>query len=515
MLRWIRSTDFIVHGRRLLRFYSYYSLFLSLLLIITDAVDTQNILLGGHLPHIFLVASSAYVIVASVFAAIANREPDPQQAVGYVFLEIALLAALMHASGGLETGFSSLILIPLVISNLLAPGVLGYGVAAWTTIAIFYTQHLWPASYDTQELVSSGLYGMLCFVLAWLTQTLSRRLNSALSLASDQATRIRRLQHFSQQALTDLPAGIIACDKDNRILFFNRQSLHWFNLKEGSLLPEKLSTDADEFRLTARHEALLIRRIALSGSIEGDYLLQIEDSARIAADAQQFKLASLGRLTASIAHEIRNPLSALRQAAQLLAETPDLNESELQLTHIIEQHCMRINRTIEDILQLSRRRQVIPEAMRLAPWLEHFSEQFRGQNNGTLFQLTVQCSADIAVQFDPDHLQQVLHNLCANGLRYALKNSPDNARLMLVTSQADKRHIQFDVIDNGGGVASEQRAHLFEPFYTTEHAGTGLGLYLCRELCEANQARIQYHPLPNGTCFRLLMKPANVSGKNE
>lgn len=506
MARWFKSTELVVRGNRLLRFYSYYSLFLALLLIITDAVDLQNVIIGGKLPHVFLVGSSVYVIMASLFAAIANREPDPQQATSYVFIEIAILAALMHASGGLDTGFSSLILIPLMMSNLLAPGVLGYGVAAWTTIAVFYTQHIWPGSYNTQEIVNSGLYGFLCFTLAWLTQTLSRRLNSALTLASDQATRIKRLQRFSQQALLDLPNGVIACDTHDRILFYNQQARQWFSLAEGSPLPPTLlQAEADQV-IEVRNEKLIFRRVALNASEPGDYLIYVEEAARIAAEAQQFKLASLGRLTASIAHEIRNPLSALRQAAQLLAETPYLQEGEQQLTQIVEQHCMRINRTIEDILQLSRRNKAVAETLRLAPWLQHFHDQFRNLTHDQTFHFSVHCNDSLLVQFDPDHLQQILHNLCANGLRYALKSAPDNARLTLIAQALNERQVQLDIIDNGSGVPSEQRTHLFEPFYTTEHNGTGLGLYLCRELCEANQAHIQYHPIPNGTCFRIIMR---------
>ena len=504
----IKPTDLVVHGNRLLRFYSYYSLFLALLLTITDTLDSQNIIVGALQPRIFLLASSAYVVLAALFATIANRDPAPQQAVSYVFAEIALLAVLMHASGGLETGFSSLILIPLCIANLLAPGLLGYGVAAWTSIAILYTQHIWPQSYDTQDLVNSGLYGMLCFVLAWLTQTLSRRLKSALSLASDQATRIRRLQRFSKQALLNLPNGIIACDKNDEILFFNHQALRWFSLKEGSRLPARLLETTADTVVDGNDEKLILKRVELNGSEPGDYLIYAENAARISAEAQHFKLASLGRLTASIAHEIRNPLSALRQAAQLLAETPDMKEPEKQLTQIIEQQCMRINRTIEDILQLSRRQKATQETLRLDPWLRHFARQFRNITQDKNYQITLHCPDEIHVRFDPDQLQQVLHNLCANGLRYALQATGDRARLAMIATINDLHNIQLDIIDNGNGVAAEQRAHLFEPFYTTEHSGTGLGLYLCRELCEANQAQIQYHPIPNGTCFRLIMKSA-------
>src|SRR5690606_9191056 len=125
--------------------------------------------------------------------------------------------------------------------------------------------------------------------------------------------------------------------------------------------------------------------VAVGHPDRGDYLLEVGDSARLAAEAQQIKLASLGRLTASIAHEIRNPLSALRQAAQLLEETPYLQESEKQLTQIIEQHCLRINRTIEDVLQLSRRGKSSIETLRLAPWLTHFTGQFKAQHSAVPF----------------------------------------------------------------------------------------------------------------------------------
>jgi two-component system, NtrC family, sensor histidine kinase PilS len=121
------------------------------------------------------------------------------------------------------------------------------------------------------------------------------------------------------------------------------------------------------------------------------------------------------------------------------------------------------------------------------------------------FALEIDCPADLMVTFDPDHLQQILHNICANGLRYALKQTSAKPALGL-KAQISGTRVQLDIIDNGGGVTEEQARHLFEPFYTTEHNGTGLGLYLCRELCEANQTSIQYQPIPSGSCFRLMLR---------
>ena len=504
----LKPTDLVVHGNRLLRLYSYYSLFLALLLLIGNTLDKQNSIVGGSNPSVFLTGATIYVIVAAVFAAVANRQPDPQVAISYVFLEIAILSALMYASGGLESGFSSLILIPVAVSNLLAPGVLGFGVAAWTTLSVFYTQNYWAEGELTYDLINSGLYGLLCFVIAGITQTLSRRLKSALSLATDQATRLRRLQHFSRQALLSLPNGIIACDKNDEILFFNNKAMEWFDLIEGENLPGLLNDAGGNTVIESGSDKLLLKRVPLNDSEPGDYLIYVENTEIISQEAQHVKLASLGRLTASIAHEIRNPLSALRQASQLLSETPELKEPEKQLTQIIEQQCMRINRTIEDVLSLSRRSQSALETLRLAPWLQPFAKQLRNATQGENYKLSILCPDDIQVRFDPGQLQQILHNLCTNGLRYAIKASEDRARLAIIATISDVNSIYLDIIDNGNGVAVEQRPHLFEPFYTTEHNGTGLGLFLCRELCEANHARIQYHPIPNGTCFRIIMKSA-------
>lgn len=495
-------SEFLVKGQRLLRLYSHYSLFLALFLTIVDGLDHSDAIIGGHAPRTLLITVSLYVIVAAVFVGFANRNPNPQIAIGYIFLEIVLLSAMMFSSGGIDSGFPSLILIPVVIANLLAPGVLGFGVAAWSSLALFYTQQFLLQDLATQSIVNTGLQGILFFTLAALTQALSQRLQSTLTLADEQATRIRRLQNFSKKALLGLPNGIIACDKNHQVLLFNQQAARWFKLQEDRALPDAIQQASSGSVIQHQQVGLMLSRVEIEGAEPGDYLIYLEDSSRIAAEAQQIKLASLGRLTASIAHEIRNPLSALRQAAQLLGETDYLQAPEQKLTHIVEQHCMRINRTIEDILQLSRRTQACREDLPLRPWLQHFIEHFNGLHQDKHFSIKLACDDDWLITFDPDHLQQILHNLCANGLRHALKHNPDHTRLMLIADKTSEG-IRLAVIDNGPGVAPEQQAHLFEPFHTTEHDGTGLGLYLCRELCEANQATIQYIRKQKHTCFQI------------
>lgn len=499
------ASHFVVNGTRLLRLYSVYSLFLAILLLVITALDQNHTLLGNDRPLLMLASSLSYVGLAAIFTALAVTNPDPQVTTGFIFIEIVLLVCMMLATGGLGTGFTSLIAIAVVVSNLLTPGVLGYGAAAWTTIALIYTQLFIGDNFDSQDSLAVGLYGFLCFILSWITQSLARRLKSALTLTSSQAQHIQRLQRISQQALQSLPSAIVACDEQYRIVLLNQQAKEWFLLQQNTRLPDFLNVKASSYSFRHRQQSYIAKRIELSELGKDYFLLNIDSSEQVSAAAQQMKLASLGRLTASIAHEIRNPLSALKQAAQLFSEADYLQDTERQLSQIIEVQSDRINKVIEDILQLSRRKQAQPNKISLSTWLEQFKQQFQQLQHEHEFQFTLVCPQAIEIAFDSSQLQQVLYNLCTNGLRYALKNSASNARLSLVVQTLNNNKVQLDVLDNGGGISKELQQHLFEPFYTSEHNGTGLGLYLCRELCEANQASIHYYAIPNGACFRIII----------
>lgn len=527
---WLKPADVLVQGQRLLRYYSFYALLLALMLVILDSLDTENSIVASVDPKLFLFANTAYVIwsVMMLIFSSSQLSTHPQYAVGFFFGDITLLIIMMQSSGGLESGFSNLILIPILISNFLVARSLGYAVAAWTTIAVIYTQHFLPWSFEEQEVFTSGLYGFFCFILAFITQTLSRKLNSTLDLAYDQAGHINRLRKINKHVLFSLPDAIIACDVHDQVLLGNNTAKQWFNCTDGKPLPEclinvlhKNQSQKIHFEHQGRH--LILSRSPLDNSdhknyAKGDYVLVIEDASHIAAEAQQIKLASLGRLTASIAHEIRNPLSALRHAAQLLAEAPDLSKGDIKLTQIIEQHCMRINRTVEDILQISRRNNANSEIIKLKPWLKHFASVFKEAHPDN-FSLIIDCNPNYLVSFDPDQLLQVLHNICGNGLRYALLHNPDQAEIKIIAKQHVNGSINLYLVDNGSGISEENQKNLFEPFFTTEHSGTGLGLYLCKEICEANEANIQY--ISNnqitkgvGSCFCLSFAKVNQELNN-
>ena len=237
-------------------------------------------------------------------------------------------------------------------------------------------------------------------------------------------------------------------------------------------------------------------------------LIFLDDNAQVAQQAQQLKLASLGRLTASIAHEIRNPLGAISHAAQLLSESSQLSEQDLRLSEIIQQHSKRMNRVIETVLELSRRRASEPQLVDLGLWIEQFLQDFEPSKLASdMIELECEAQADgeaIMTRMDPNQLSQVLGNLCQNALRYSGCEGEARTIWIRLYINHDSDLPVLEVIDHGPGIDPDHVPHIFEPFYTTEASGTGLGLYISRELCESNQARLEYEPLePRGCCMRI------------
>jgi two-component system sensor histidine kinase PilS (NtrC family) len=216
------------------------------------------------------------------------------------------------------------------------------------------------------------------------------------------------------------------------------------------------------------------------------------------------KLVALGRLTASIAHEIRNPLSSIGHAAELLEEDREMNDASRRLIDIISGNVTRLDRIVKEVLDLNRRDRAQPEAIDPNGFFEHFLAQFCANEKVPEGCIDVQVRTTFRPWFDRQHLDQVLWNLVRNAWRHS-RQRPGSVRVVLSGSPAPGR-LHLDVLDDGSGISREAQAHLFEPFFTTEAQGTGLGLYIARELCEGNGARIEYIDDNAGAHFRVTLK---------
>lgn len=232
-------------------------------------------------------------------------------------------------------------------------------------------------------------------------------------------------------------------------------------------------------------------------------MLFLEDTTRSREQARQLKLAALGRLTANIAHEIRNPLAAITHAAELLAEERRGHDRE-RLTRIIGDNASRLERLVTDVMQLNRRDRGAGERVNLSTWLAAFLEEFVVTEAVPRERIEVDTGRDAFVEFDSDHLRQVLWNLLRNALRHA-REEPRSVRIAL---RKYANQVELNISDNGPGVSSANQGQLFEPFFTTDSKGTGLGLYLARELCAANRALLEYVDDTPGAHFRIVCREA-------
>jgi two-component system sensor histidine kinase PilS (NtrC family) len=249
-----------------------------------------------------------------------------------------------------------------------------------------------------------------------------------------------------------------------------------------------------------------IKPLGLGGL--GGVLLFLEDNSIIQREAQQMKLASLGRLTASIAHEIRNPLGAISHASQLFDESLDLNPADRRLTQIIKTNSARVNQVIENVLQLSRRKQGTPAWLNLNAWFEELIHELIKSQGFSPLILHLQINPeDTDVFVDKEQLRQVITNLCSNAREHASEKT--KLRIQMIGGRiAEFNYPVVDIMDNGPGIAPDVARQIFEPFFTTRSQGTGLGLFIAKELCEANQIRLEYIPGPTGgSCFRLHFQP--------
>jgi len=439
-----------------------------------------------------------------------------------ILSDILILTLLMHACGGVNSGLGTLLGVSIASGGLLIGGRCAMFFAALASLAVLaeqifadYIGSFQPASYSY-----AGMLGTSFFAIALLSYILAKRSEETLQLADQQKNTIIKLEELNQYIIQHLQSGIIITNNNQQVQMANEASLRLLNL---SALPinlgdisEHLSRSFEAWLADPEQHLVLLRlpdqseihcRFMILPIIREFFMIILEDIALYNQRLQQSKLASLGRLTASIAHEIRNPLGAISHAGQLLSESPYLSIQDMRLTEIIQNNAIRVNQIIDNILQLSKRTNSKREKIDLNTWLSQYLSNFMLEQDVTAETFNLSQSDDPLCAFiDPGHLKQIMDNLCQNALRYGKSEAGPIILQALIFQQAPC----IEVIDNGSGINHEHISHLFEPFFTTSANGTGLGLYISRELAELNQAKISYYLTDeNRNCFRLCLQDAN------
>ncbi|MCP5161140.1 MAG: hypothetical protein H6999_09825 [Hahellaceae bacterium] len=489
---------------RLFRFYNHYRLVASAVLAGALFVSSQTKFAA---PGLYSLVTLGYFCL-NIFTGLlllAGFKATQRHLLISLALDIVIINALMLGSSGINSGIGNLVVISVAASNILIPGRIGIFFAAFAALCtLFVAVYSDTQNNDIASSVSqAGLLGIIYFAAAFLLQNIAGRIRHSEALAETQAQDIAELEKLNHQIIQRMRTGILVCNQEGTVRLINQAASELLHADKFDRLPSPLlarlyqwqknpAQRTNPFQIHPSPVHLQANFTRLQKDSGPEILIFLEDTSKITQQAQQLKLASLGRLTASIAHEIRNPLGAISHAAQLMAESEQLDSADRKMTEIILRHTNRVNGIIENILQLSRRSEPNTQEVELNGWVRRFIQDYLGTHSAERQLVYFTHPKDILARFDLLQIEQVLTNLIDNGIRYSQAHS-GNARVDIFIGQNQQNEQGYiDIVDYGKGIDDDTLEHLFEPFFTTESNGTGLGLYLSRELCEANQASLSY-----------------------
>lgn len=510
---------------RSLSLFNLYRLILGGVLVFTSALFGTALSLSRHEQTLFFWVSAIYAVLVLVsVSAVVLRKPQPGWQLAFqMCVDIVSISALSYIGGGVQSNLPMLMLVSLAFAGMISHGRITLLYAALASISLLLSHAYAVLTRDASEALffQTGILSTSYFAVAWLAHALSKYALDSERLAARRGEDLSSMAEANRLMIQGMPDGMLVVDERGHVRQFNpgagRLLGYTFTpgqeveLGECSPLLEamyaawrqnhELGGEVLQLPRTNRMVRVRFLEIGSTGSALWGAVIVLEDMQRIQEQAQQVKLAALGRLTANIAHEVRNPLSAISYATELLQEGPR-DPAQTRLLQIILDNTSRLNRIVQDVMQINRRDRSQAEWIALATTLPAFLDGLAQVEQVPREVFELELLPDCAVYFDRGHFEQVLWNLCRNALRYSRKQA-GSVQLRCLQDPLGRQILEVE--DDGPGVAEAEVQNLFEPFYTTDSRGTGLGLYIARELCEANDAVIGYRRAERGgACFSIV-----------
>ena len=479
-------------------------------------------------PRLFFSAALFYLCFGlfSVFLVRRRLGGAYLQTILQATLDIIVLMLLLHACGGVASGLGLLLLVPVGSLAFLLPTQSALFLAAVTIISVL-AHTIWlqiTGRVDINAYATAGLLGVVLFTIAAAASFVATTMQQSDALVRQKDLDLANLAELSQYIVQHLRESLLVVDGADKIRLINESAAAILGDERavpGALIGEvspRLLYSLTTWRHAERDQDMPASFVAADGArliqphfaplgdaAPGPTLIFMEDTSLMAERVQQSKLAALGRLSASIAHEIRNPVGAMSHAGQLLAESPAIGADERRLTDIIRSNSERVSTIINNVLQLSRREATKPMRLMLGDWLEDFLDEFCETMQVSMSRIAVrEESRDLEVRIDPSHLHQAVWNLCDNALKYG--EARDGISLEIRLSRLTPSHRPcLEVADQGPGIEVKVSDRIFEPFFTGRKGGTGLGLFIARELCQMNRSALIYERRSGGgSIFRIV-----------
>ena len=513
---------------RVLGLLNLYRLVIPSVLVALALLASRAQLLGAVSPALFMYTLVGWFASGVVcIGLLKTRWPSLHaQAFIHVAFDIVAVTALLVTSGGAGSGAGLLLILPVTAVSVLLSRRTATMIGAIAALCVLGQQILLSLSgvSDSSDLTQAGLLGGVILIAALAVAPLANRLRESEALVRQRNLDLANLAELSQYIVERLRESLVVIDEHDRIRLINESARQILGTEAkadallGEVSPRLLYllamwrqsapvTDTVGGNLLAVDGLREVRPhfAPLGQGLPPPVLIFLEDLTALDDRIHQTRLAALGRLSASIAHEIRNPVGAISHAAQLLLEEPGLSESSRRMSAIIRANTERVSTIIGNVQQLARRESTRPERMPLAEWIADFVQEFVSTGGHQQGQLEARSpDADLEVRVDPSHLRQILWNLCENAFRYSVKSAGDKVEIRIGRLAGSNRPF-LEVLDRGPGIESTISDRIFEPFFTSRASGTGLGLFIARELAQCNRALLVYEPRTGGgSTFRIV-----------
>ena len=521
-------------GRRILWIVGLYRAICGAVLLGTAFLLDLKVL-GIAAPNTFLLAAGIYFAFGLVTFWWIQREPLPLPAPPLVSSllagDVICIAIVMVAGGGTGGSLPILLFPQLAASGWLLRTRTAFFHAALATFVLLGLD-LWrlvEGQIGGAQPFQTGLIGFGFFATVGIAVALGRYTQASEDLAAQRGIDVANLEQVNRLIIQDMQDGVLVVDLNGVVRGHNAQVTRLLGgfgrMRGGMRLAEFSSTLHDywrrwhedytevlpPFKVEPTQRLLRVRLVRIGSGLNGGTLIYLEDLGRAQTEAQQMKLAAMGRLTASIAHEVRNPLSAINQAAQLLEEDNAVVPGGQRLLAMIRNNAKRIDRIVGEVLQLNRRDRQQPEAIALAEFMRSLVDEIVQAENIPAGAVVILIAEELQIIFDRGHLNQIVWNVVRNAWQHCQKKERSIRIAARPGYMGDA--VICEMSDDGPGIPAELRSQIFEPFFTTRPGGTGLGLYIARELADANAAALELLPKTPGAHFRLTLKRAAKSGR--
>ena len=494
----------------LLAVYSYFRIILAIILIGISFIDGSLHLKEGFEYSSFLFIACTYFF-ATISQAFIHHLKKYLFSTTMVFFAILVdelfILALVYFGDVFSTEIAFLQTIPIAVAGMFFSGGLATIFAAFATLATLTNMLGFSLenNFQQDQFIQAGLLGIVFFIVSLGMQTIARRIRLTEQDAYESELHAQEMAIISQHIVQRIRTGLIIFNIEGDITLTNDAAEEYLgqksikHVKDTEIYSTYVKWQNDQ---TIHHQNIILGGELNDIQVSFSYLNYkehviafIEDVAEISQHAQQIKLASLGRLSASIAHEIRNPLSAISHSLQLLKESPDIHSDEdKHLLDISKKHITRINNTISNILEMSKNKQYNPVKINLNDFLQDLREDYIDKYSKDITFIVDKPESLVHAPFDEVQLRQILSNIIDNALIFSFKESKERwVKIEIVAEQSNPyKNAAINVYDKGHGISASDKDKIFEPFFTTETAGTGLGLYIAKELCTLNQSQLDY-----------------------